>query len=1021
MNYFTLQKNTNLDNFLRENPLLTSHIGKTYNDILGKIKYPDSRKYKDETTTQFNETFFKNADGNINNLNNFTFYAFQKINFDIISNINDILTLHHEYIKYNEDIILIFKGGNIISYYINKILNIINNDKFESFIKDDMKMGGISDTDFTIYILNESQQKYNLIYKYVSDLLYGSLVEIRDNFEVLLINGIDNNKNNIFNLYNIKQLENETIENITNLNIFKLFDENFSNNKNILEIDNEIQFELEKLVFDDVLEPYKLFNSCQEVFKKIRVILITNHIILSNIIVNNIRFSVYKDIYTSARYIKILTSIKYIIGKYIGYFKNLNSLSKLFPGLTDFILFYRHIELIITIQREISNISLNNILYELNNFYSKDNINDFLNSICTKFNEDEYRKNKFYKYTPGKIKYTSVYQMRYNINDKNIQIPNIGRINKNNKNNNNTSINYKIFDNLDNRTDVNNNINTKPPTTYLKRESDFISKNIPKIRYSTCTSNNNQKYFHYISVNSTINSIIENSHLIQFDLYRIKLNVCLSHIIEVDNNRKSSKILNIPSEFIDVSIPKFNDMCLSKFRKNIYHNNKNFNDFFSYLSINNKKNIMIYNLSSIIEDLSIVLFKQNTPIPWIDTKYNKRINRMVLLSCILFIKNSIINNKYNELKVYLLEFNKLIKNICINLYSYYNRREDFKNIKQITKIIDNNETNIRTIKDCIDLFIMNNSDKILFNESVINNFKENDKYFSIDYNKLNTILNINNTFDFNLIFSSSFNDFLNFSFRNIIYDIVDSNSLYILIDYIMYKYNFVFDTEEDKHKYIHTTFRIENYKCIKYFSDIFEKIIMYMLFNNDVTLQSILNKDYSQIPISNIIHGGHVIINNRKSSIKMIKEMYLKKMNNKTKELINKYNIKDMYSKNLEINQKLNQKLNIKILKDSIQFQDVLIKDLNIKLNFKKNNISELYSNASYNEPELYSGASYDEPEYTDISSKNKVNKSINEINGLDPYILMYINELTSKEINYLINQNNLKKKYKLGKYANKI
>ena len=88
---------------------------------------------------------------------------FKKINFDIISNINNLLNLNNEYIKHDEDIILIFKGGNIISYYINKILNIINNDNFESFIKDDMKMGGISDTDFTIYILNKSEPKYNLI------------------------------------------------------------------------------------------------------------------------------------------------------------------------------------------------------------------------------------------------------------------------------------------------------------------------------------------------------------------------------------------------------------------------------------------------------------------------------------------------------------------------------------------------------------------------------------------------------------------------------------------------------------------------------------------------------------------------------------------------------------------------------------------------------------------------------------------------------------------------------------------
>ena len=140
MKYFSTEsRNINLTNFLNTNPLLTSHIGKTYTDILGKKNYPDSRKYKDETTTQFNETFFKNANRNIDNLNNFTFYAFQKINFDIISNINDRLIIRNEYIKHNEDIILIFKGGNIISYYINKILNIISNDNLSSFIKDDIK------------------------------------------------------------------------------------------------------------------------------------------------------------------------------------------------------------------------------------------------------------------------------------------------------------------------------------------------------------------------------------------------------------------------------------------------------------------------------------------------------------------------------------------------------------------------------------------------------------------------------------------------------------------------------------------------------------------------------------------------------------------------------------------------------------------------------------------------------------------------------------------------------------------
>ena len=201
-----------------------------------------------------------------------------------------------------------------------------------------------------------------------------------------------------------------------------------------------------------------------------------------------------------------------------------------------------------------------------------------------------------------------------------------------------------------------------------------------------------------------------------------------------------------------------------------------------------------------------------------------------------------------------------------------------------------------------------------------------------------------------------------------------------------------------------------------------------MLFNNDIELQNILNNDYGQIPTDNIHFGGKIYINNKELPINSKelpinnKELSInlkKKMNNKyIKNLIIKDNLRkidNIYSKKFKINnQKLNQKmlnlkmLNLKISKDCIHFDDVLIKDLNIKLKFKKNNISELYS-----------GASYDyEPEDTIINLNDKVNIDKNLIKELDPDILMYIDELTSKEINYLIKQNNLKKKYKLGKYA---
>jgi hypothetical protein len=46
MEYFQrIYTNDNLENYLHNNPLLTSHIGKTLIDIEGKIEFPDFRKY----------------------------------------------------------------------------------------------------------------------------------------------------------------------------------------------------------------------------------------------------------------------------------------------------------------------------------------------------------------------------------------------------------------------------------------------------------------------------------------------------------------------------------------------------------------------------------------------------------------------------------------------------------------------------------------------------------------------------------------------------------------------------------------------------------------------------------------------------------------------------------------------------------------------------------------------------------------------------------------------------------------
>lgn len=135
---------------------------------------------------------------------------------------------------------------------------------------------------------------------------------------------------------------------------------------------------------------------------------------------------------------------------------------------------------------------------------------------------------------------------------------------------------------------------------------------------------------------------------------------------------------------------------------------------------------------------------------------------------------------------------------------------------------------------------------------------------------------------------------------------------------------------------------------------------------------------------------------------------------NSNKKMINKY------LKKFELNNSNKEgmiKIELEIVKDSIRFNDVIMEDLNIKLEFQKNNISELPSG-------IYSD--YDSNDFI-FSGKNSINKNNNDIKIIkkelmsinkkkstsinqniesnpdsNSYILTYINDLTPNEIKYL-------------------
>jgi hypothetical protein len=693
MDYLEFRRNNHLQNNLKNNDsLFISHLTSNSINLDKALTKPDSRIYKDQSTSDFNNIFLREN----HLLNLFTFYNYQKMNYDIMSNINYKLNFDKEILRSDEHIYFVFKGGNVIGKYINDIINKVNRTNFTNFIKDNLNLLKISDTDFTIYILNEGEKKYNLIYKYVSDLLYASLIEIRNNFEKLLIHRLDGNNNNLFPDVDL----NNIIDHIEHYNYRVIHLTNIP----ILNIDIQIQKELEKIknYEENQANNQNINNIFINSINSIIIILRNNNIIEGEIRNENITFSIYEDIYTSSIYIKILQSIQFYIRKFInsrGIQHRQNQTNYVYRQNNLFSHFFRNINDIIQNQRTLSNASFNKILFRLNNYYTMDKINLFLRTLINNLNNDDANNGTVYKKNIYYDKNINTSEVKYKMEiDNDIIKQQLINIDPNSITMDVNNIYYIHYQNRNVYNPTSNNIMHNIPTVYLKKRGDTIAKNINDIKFTEILYSDNDKKYHYITVNSSINNLNNGSnHIISFYLYRIKLNLILSHIIKIDNNIQSLDKINIPSEFIDIGISKYYDFFLVKFRKSIYDEKENITDYFSKLSFNHINqysyhNILIYNISYLSNELSLILFKQNYSIPWMDIKYGKRINRFVLLSFVYFIKKSILENKLNDFRQYITIYINKLEIILKKLFIYYATDTD-------ATLYLNNQMNRRTFSE----------------------------------------------------------------------------------------------------------------------------------------------------------------------------------------------------------------------------------------------------------------------------------------------------------------------------------
>ncbi len=329
----------------------------------------------------------------------------------------------------------------------------------------------------------------------------------------------------------------------------------------------------------------------------------------------------------------------------------------------------------------------------------------------------------------------------------------------------------------------NHNINV-----IIEPRSDFMIYKILDHNYLKIYNSQN---IHYISINKCINyNYLNDTKNISFDLYRVKFNIILNdnNNININDNINDNdtnytiikkKSLFIPSEFIDVSIPLFNDQNLQHLRTEIYNNN-NYYKIFNFIETKDYMyNILSYSDYGNYYDLLNTLFIQTNP-AWIDQKYEKRLIRLFIFYFKNIYNNNIVNsNNRNKINsntpnyIKSINFNNnsnytvVTNNICTKYYNNFR-----------SELIYYDKYEIKLLCNLIELIKQINN-PIIIQEYIINNLKQFNLLPSYFINNINNSRIINrNIFKLELLLYNNFkNNFINelIKFKN------DINKIYVKI------------------------------------------------------------------------------------------------------------------------------------------------------------------------------------------------------------------------------------------------
>ena len=241
-----------------------------------------------------------------------------------------------------------------------------------------------------------------------------------------------------------------------------------------------------------------------------------------------------------------------------------------------------------------------------------------------------------------------------------------------------------------------------------------------------------------------------------------------THKLHEDINKTTYEI---PSEFIDVSIGNFNDSSRIHFIDN-YKENEPYIYKHKYVNPadpNHKINIEIYSYSinDLSDDLENILFYQNSIYPWIDNKYNKRLQRLLffkhleghlknpenktsikkIIDLCKIIRNKNYKIEFNDVKQFLNDKNLPVENKDVILNALFNNfysmnsntiynlnlKSEYDNVKLLfNMLLIHNKLLINKLNDPV----VDISDKAL---NKYNEYREKVLLYPLRHNKINDL------------------------------------------------------------------------------------------------------------------------------------------------------------------------------------------------------------------------------------------------------------------------------------------